>query len=50
MNLQMRNSLVASAITDILLNAASGNPSGDVLIVLPQNKGSGGVKSGATPL
>ena len=29
-NMQMRYSLLSSAITDILLNAASGNPSGTV--------------------
>ena len=31
----MRNNIVASALTDILLNSASGNPSGAVHLVLP---------------
>ena len=31
-----RNNLIASAITDILLNAAEGNASGNIELVLPQ--------------
>lgn len=38
----MRNNLIASAITDILLNAASGNPSGAVHVVLPKSMGGRG--------
>ena len=34
-NLMTRNNILASAITDILLNSASGNPSGAVQLVLP---------------
>ena len=34
-NLAQRNCYIASAITDILLNAASGNPSGTVQLVVP---------------
>ena len=34
-NLMTRNNVIASAITDILLNSASGNPSGAVQLVLP---------------
>ena len=34
-NVGSRNNYIASAITDILLNSASGNPSGTVVLVLP---------------
>ena len=34
-NVGSRNNYIASAITDILLNSASGNPSGAVVLVLP---------------
>ena len=38
----MRNNLIASALTDILLNAASGNPSGAVHLVTPKGMGGRG--------
>ena len=38
----MRNNLIASALTDILINAASGNPSGSVHLVLPKGMGGRG--------
>ena len=39
--MNLRNNLIASAITDILLNAASGNPQGAVQLVMPQGSGRG---------
>ena len=37
-----RNNYLASAITDILLNAASGNPSGNVVLVTSTAGGGSG--------
>ena len=47
LSLQLKNNCIASAIADILLNAASGNPSGAVNLVVP--RGAQGLRANPTP-